>query len=271
MLQLGVISVMPDMFAALNYGITGRALTEKRLAVTHWNPRDYAKNRQVDDKPYGGGPGMVMRYEPLHTAITKARQTLGVSCKTIYLSPQGRQVKHAELKQLADQNQPLLFVAGRYEGIDERILINDIDEEWSLGDFVLSGGEFAAMVFIDALARLLKGSLGHPQSAEEDSFMTGCLDHPQYTRPPCVDGSVVPHVLLQGDHAEIEKWRRKQALGQTWLKRPDLLSHASLTDADKQLLMAFKHEYGSTLKTDKCKTKKSLSLIQVIPLLCKSK
>ncbi|MDX2346919.1 MAG: tRNA (guanosine(37)-N1)-methyltransferase TrmD [Legionella sp.] len=252
MLNLGVISVMPDMFAALQYGVTGRALTEKRIQLTHWNPRDWANppHRQVDDKPYGGGPGMLMRYEPLHAAITEAKQALGQTCKTVYLSPQGKKVKQADLKQLADNKQPILFVAGRYEGIDERILINHIDEEWSLGDFVLSGGEFAAMVFIDALARLLPGSLGHPLSAQEDSFNTGLLDHPQYTRPPCVDGHKVPPVLLQGDHGAIERWRRKQALGQTWLKRPDLLSHGSLTHADEQLLIDFKHEYGSSLKLD---------------------
>ena len=184
MLQLGVISVMPDMFAALQYGVTGRALTEERVQVTHWNPRDWARppHRQVDDKPYGGGPGMVMQYEPLHAAIIEARQTLGKPCKTVYLSPQGIPVKQAYLKQLADSEEPILFVAGRYEGIDERILIEDIDEEWSLGDFVLSGGEFAAMVFIDALTRLLPGSLGHPNSAEEDSFMGGLLDHQTYPR-----------------------------------------------------------------------------------------
>lgn len=252
MLNFGIISIMPDMFAALQYGVTGRALTEKRIQVTHWNPRDEAclPHRQVDDKPYGGGPGMVMRYEPLHAAITKAKQALGPSCKTVYLSPQGKTIKQANLKQLADTKQPILFVAGRYEGIDERILINYIDEEWSLGDFVLSGGELAAMVYIDALARLLPGSLGHPQSAEADSFTEACLDHPQYTRPPCVDGHKVPDVLLQGDHGAIEKWRRKQALGQTWLKRPDLLSQGSLTHADKQLLIDFKHEYGSSFKPD---------------------
>ena len=244
MLNLGVVSIMPDMFAALQYGVTGRALTEKRVQVTHWNPRDWAQppHRPVDDKPYGGGPGMVMLYEPLHAAITKAQHTLGKSCKTVYLSPQGKPVKQAYLKHLAETETPLLFVAGRYEGIDERVLINDIDEEWSLGDFVLSGGEFAAMVFIDALARLLPGSLGHPLSAEEDSFMSGILDHPHYTRPPKVAGGEVPQVLLQGDHKKIEAWRRKQALGQTWLKRPDLLSLHESTPADKQLLAAFQEE-----------------------------
>ncbi|MDF1647134.1 MAG: tRNA (guanosine(37)-N1)-methyltransferase TrmD [Legionellaceae bacterium] len=252
MLHLGIISVMPDMFASLQYGVTGRALTEERVQVTHWNPRDWAPlpHRQVDDKPYGGGPGMVMCYEPLHAAIIEARQTLGPSCRTVYLSPQGKQIKQADLEQLANAKQPLLFVAGRYEGIDERVLIEDIDEEWSLGDFVLSGGEFAAMVFIDALARLTPGSLGHPNSAKEDSFVDGLLDHPHYTRPHDVDGKKVPEVLLQGNHSAIERWRRKQALGQTWLKRPDLLSQSVLTNADEQLLVEFKHEYGTSLDTD---------------------
>ncbi|MCH9690217.1 MAG: tRNA (guanosine(37)-N1)-methyltransferase TrmD [Gammaproteobacteria bacterium] len=251
-MQLGVISVMPDMFASLQYGVTGRALVEQRIQMTHWNPRDWAPppHRSVDDKPYGGGPGMVMRYEPLHATILEGKKTLGKACKTVYLSPQGMQVKQAYLKQLADLKEPILFVAGRYEGIDERVLVEDIDEEWSLGDFVLSGGEFAAMVFIDALARLLPGSLGHPLSAQEDSFMEGLLDHPHYTRPPCVDGSKVPDVLLQGDHGAIERWRRKQALGQTWLKRPDLLSNIALTHADQQLLSAFKHEYGQSCTQD---------------------
>ncbi len=252
MLHFGVVSVMPDMFAALQYGVTGRSINERRVQVTHWNPRDWAQgpHHQVDDKPYGGGPGMVMLYEPLHAAITEAKKTLGQSCKTVYLSPQGKSVKQADLKQLADNEQPILFVAGRYEGIDERILTEDIDEEWSLGDFVLSGGELAAMVYIDALARLLPGSLGHPNSAEEDSFTEGLLDHPQYTRPSEVDGMQVPEVLLRGDHGAVKRWRRKQALGQTWLKRPDLLSQASLTNDDEQLLIEFKHEYGLSLPTD---------------------
>lgn len=252
MLCLGVISVMPDMFAALEYGVTGRALAEGRVRVTHWNPRDCSRgpHQQVDDKPYGGGPGMVMLYEPLHAAITEAKQILGTSCKTVYLSPQGKPVKQADLKQLADTEQPILFIAGRYEGIDERIIVHDVDEEWSLGDFVLSGGELAAMVYIDALARLLPGSLGHPNSAEEDSFTEGLLDHPQYTRPSEIDGMKVPEVLLCGNHSAVKRWRRKQALGQTWLKRPDLLAQTSLTNDDKQLLVEFKHEYGLSLTTD---------------------
>lgn len=251
MLHLGVVSIMPDMFNALNYGVTGRAIKDELVRVDYWNPRDYAlpPHHQVDDKPYGGGPGMVMLYEPLHAAITAGKHALGKACKTVYLSPQGTSVKQANLKDLVDGKCPILFVAGRYEGIDERVLTEDIDEEWSLGEFVLSGGEFAAMVFIDALARLIPGSLGHPDSAEQDSFVKGLLDHPHYTRPPLVDGQKVPEVLMQGNHSKIEQWRKKQALGQTWLKRPDLFNNCSLTDEDKQLLTEFKREYGHACNT----------------------
>jgi tRNA (guanine37-N1)-methyltransferase len=251
-LHLGVISVMPDMFTPLNQGVVGRALKDKLVQVDYWNPRDFAPlpHRRVDDKPYGGGPGMVMSYPPLHQAIVEARHTLGKACKTVYLSPQGRCIKQAELKQLALDKQPILFIAGRFEGIDERIITDDVDEEWSLGDFVLSGGELAAMVFIDALVRLVPGCLGHPGSAQQDSFMDGLLDHPQYTRPECVDGKNVPDVLLSGNHAVIERWRKKQALGQTWLKRPDLLKQIRLTDDDKHLLAEFKQEHGSSFDAD---------------------
>lgn len=250
MLHLGVVSIMPEMFNALDFGVTGRAIEDGLVQVNTWNPRDYAKppHFQVDDKPYGGGPGMVMLYEPLHQAISAGKHALGKACKTVYLSPQGRQVKQEHLCALVENKTPLLFVAGRYEGIDERVLKHDIDEEWSLGDFVLSGGELAAMVYMDALVRLVPGGLGHPDSKEQDSFMQGLLDHPHYTRPPVVEGLEVPEVLMQGHHNNIEQWRRKQALGQTWLKRPDLLSACTLTDEDKQLLTEFKQEHGQACK-----------------------
>jgi tRNA (guanine37-N1)-methyltransferase len=249
MWHVGVVSIMPQMFAALNEGITGRAIASGLARVDHWNPRDWARtpHRAVDDKPYGGGPGMVMMYEPLHAAIECALEQLPSSCKTIYLSPQGRQIQQADLNLLAKQQQSLLFIAGRYEGIDERIITQDVDEEWSLGDFVLSGGELAAMVFIDAVIRLLPGSLGDPGSATQDSFMTGLLDHPHYTRPETVGEATVPPVLLGGSHREIDRWRRKHALGQTWLKRPDLLSKLLLNETDKQLLVEFKHEHGEPI------------------------
>jgi tRNA (guanine37-N1)-methyltransferase len=248
MLHLGVISLMPEMFASLEYGVVGRAIKQGIAKVAYWNPRDWLSTpyRQVDDKPYGGGPGMVMRYEPLHAAITYARKQMPSQCKTIYLSPQGKVICQADLNQLADSKQPLLFIAGRYEGIDERIINHHVDEEWSLGNFVLSGGELAAMVFIDAIIRLLPGSLGHLGSALQDSFMNGLLDCPHYTRPATIDGLAVPAVLLGGNHRDIERWRRKQMLGKTWLKRPDVLDKIELSNADKQLLVEFKSEHGDS-------------------------
>ena len=247
MLHFGVITLMPEMFESLKMGVTGRAL-ENGLAFFHcWNPRDWSTkpSRQIDDKPYGGGPGMVMMYEPLHAAILHAKQQMPNPCKTIYLSPQGRCIRQAELNRLAKTSQSLLFVAGRYEGIDERVIEQDIDEEWSIGDFVLSGGEFAAMVFIDAILRLLPGSRGDTTSATEESFMEGLLEYPQYTRPASIKNNKnldVPAVLLTGDHAAIHRWRRKQALGRTLRKRPDLLDLLSLSAGDKHLLAEIEKE-----------------------------
>lgn len=242
MMHFGLISLIPEILEGLNYGITGRALEQGLAKIDHWNPRDWSSRpyRQIDDKPYGGGPGMVMMYEPLQGAINHAKQQMPKHCKTIYLSPQGKVIRQSDLNQLASETQPLLFIAGRYEGIDERIISHHVDEEWSLGDFVLSGGELAAMVFIDALIRLIPGSLGHLGSAEQDSFMNGLLDCPHYTRPATIDGMDVPAVLLGGNHRDIEQWRRKQSLGKTWLKRPDLLEKINLSETDKQLLAEFK-------------------------------
>ncbi|WP_058477120.1 tRNA (guanosine(37)-N1)-methyltransferase TrmD [Legionella steigerwaltii] len=247
-LHLGVISLIPEILNALNYGITGRAIEQELVKIDYWNPRDWSSRpyRQVDDKPYGGGPGMVMMYEPLKGAIMQARSQMPGHCKTIYLSPQGKVIRQNDLNQVANDRQPLLFIAGRYEGIDERILQQYVDEEWSLGDFVLSGGELAATVFIDAIIRLIPGSLGHLGSAEQDSFMNGLLDCPHYTRPATVDGLEVPPVLLGGNHRDIELWRRKQSLGKTWLKRPDLLEKIQLSETDKQLLAEFKYEHGDS-------------------------
>ncbi len=245
MQHFGVISVIPDMFASLNFGVTGRAFTQGIAKLDCWNLREWAVNAhgQVDDRPYGGGPGMVMMYEPLSAAIAHAKAHLPKTCKTIYLSPQGRVITQTDLNHIVAHQQPLLFLAGRYEGVDERVLINHVDEEWSLGDFILSGGELAAMVFIDAIVRLLPGALGHSSSASNDSFMNGLLDHPHYTRPASLLAGQVPDVLLGGSHRDIDQWRRKQALGITWLKRPDLLEKIQLTDIDKQLLVEFKHEH----------------------------
>ncbi|MDR3441581.1 MAG: tRNA (guanosine(37)-N1)-methyltransferase TrmD [Legionella sp.] len=247
-LHLGVITLIPEILNALNYGITGRAIEQGLAKIDHWNPRDWASRpyRQIDDKPYGGGPGMVMMYEPVQAAIKQARSQMPSHCKTIYLSPQGKVIRQNDLNQVANDKQPLLFIAGRYEGIDERILQNDIDEEWSLGDFVLSGGELAATVFIDAIIRLIPGSLGHLGSAEQDSFMNGLLDCPHYTRPAAINGLDVPPVLLGGNHRDIELWRRKQSLGKTWQKRPDLLEQIELSETDKQLLAEFKYEHGNS-------------------------
>lgn len=248
MLHLGVITLIPEILDGLKYGVTGRAIEQNLAQVDIWNPRDWAcgSYKQVDDKPYGGGPGMVMMYEPLHAAIQHAQTQMPAHCKTIYLSPQGRMIRQHDLNHVAESRQPLLFIAGRYEGIDERIICHDVDEEWSLGDFVLSGGELAAMVFIDAIIRLIPGSLGHLGSAEQDSFMNGLLDCPHYTRPASVAGLDVPSVLLGGNHRDIEQWRRKQSLGKTWLKRPDLLETVQLSEIDKRLLDEFKSEHGDS-------------------------
>lgn len=252
MIHFGVISLMPDMFASLNLGITGRAIEQGLAKLDCWNPRDWAHNahRQVDDRPYGGGPGMVMMYEPMYAAIQHAKSQMPSACKTIYLSPQGKSVQQADLNEIAANQQSLLFLAGRYEGIDERIISHHVDEEWSLGDFVLSGGELAAMVFIDAIVRLLPGSLGHSGSAQQDSFMNGLLDHPHYTRPAVTRDGDVPDVLLGGSHRDIDRWRKKQSLGITWLKRPDLLEKLQLSDTDKQLLDEFKQESNTNTRSE---------------------
>lgn len=246
MLHLGVITVLPEMLEALNYGIVGRSIRQGLVAVNHWNPREWSKgaHHQIDDKPYGGGPGMVMMYKPLAEAIRHAKINMPDNCKTIYLSPQGRKICQQDLNEIARDKQALLFLTGRYEGIDERIITTHVDEEWSLGDFVLSGGELAAMAFIDAIVRLLPGSLGHLSSAEQDSFMNGLLDYPHYTRPETIAEMNVPAVLLSGNHDAIALWRRKQSLGRTWLKRPDLLKCLELSELDKQLLNEFKNEKG---------------------------
>lgn len=244
MLHFGIISLFPEMLSSLKCSITGRAIEQGLVKVDAWNPREWARgpHQQVDDKPYGGGPGMVMMYQPLADAITHAKSQMPLDCKTIYLSPQGKVIQQADLNRIAAKKQSLLFLAGRYEGIDERVITQHVDEEWSLGDFVISGGELAAMVFIDAIARLLPGSLGDKNSALQDSFMTGLLDHPHYTRPAEMNGNTVPPVLIRGNHRDIARWRRKQALGNTWLKRPDLLNNLQLDEADKLLLTEFKRE-----------------------------
>lgn len=241
----GVVSLFPDMFRAVTeHGITRRAIEEGRIAVDLWNPRDFThdRHRTVDDRPYGGGPGMLMKIQPLRDAIAAARKAAGAEAKVIYLSPQGRMLDQKGVQELASRKQ-LILVAGRYEGIDERVVNAEIDEEWSIGDYVLSGGELAAMTLIDAVSRFVPGTLGHKDSAQEDSFADGLLDCPHYTRPEVFEGQEVPPVLLSGNHAHIERWRLKQALGRTWLRRPDLLQNRPLSSEEEQLLSQFIAEH----------------------------
>ncbi|MBA3989111.1 MAG: tRNA (guanosine(37)-N1)-methyltransferase TrmD [Idiomarina sp.] len=240
-LQVGVVSLFPDMFKAVTeFGVTRRAVEQGLLSLETWNPRDFTtdKHRTVDDRPYGGGPGMLMMVEPLRAAIAAAKQGLGEQARVIYLSPQGRKLDQRGVLELS-QYSKLVLVAGRYEGIDERVIESDIDEEWSIGDFVLSGGELPAMVMIDTLARQVPGVLGHQASAVEDSFVDGLLDCPHYTRPEVLDGKQVPSVLLSGNHEKIRQWRLQQGLGRTWLRRPELLNNLALTDEQQRLLDAF--------------------------------
>lgn len=244
-LQVGVITLFPEMFQAItDNGVTGRAVRDGLLDIQLTNPRDFThdKHRTVDDRPYGGGPGMLMMVQPLTDAIAAAKQQLGADTKVIYLSPQGRRLDHAGVQELA-QRDKFILIAGRYEGIDERVIARHVDEEWSIGDYVLSGGELPAMVMIDSVARLVPGVLGHQDSAEEDSFAAGLLDCPHYTRPEVLDGEAVPPVLLSGNHEHIRRWRLQQALGRTWLRRPEMLNNLALTDEQQQLLDEFIHQY----------------------------
>lgn len=246
----GVVSLFPQMFDAITQqGVLARAVKQGLLNFEFWNPRDFAtdKHRTVDDRPYGGGPGMLMKVEPLQAAIKAARAVAGFNAKVIYLSPQGRKLDQAGVEELAACNKNLILVAGRYEGIDERLVDSEIDEEWSVGDYVLSGGELAAMTLIDAVSRLVPGVLGHEASAEEDSFVDGLLDCPHYTRPEEINGEKVPEVLLSGNHEAIRRWRLKQALGRTWLRRPDLLKGRQLDQEQQVLLTEFIREYDAPL------------------------
>lgn len=240
----GVISLFPEMFSVLEYGITGRAIKNNLIQVECWNPRDYThnKHRNVDDSPYGGGPGMVMMAQPLQDAIRAARHAAPKTPTVIHLSPQGKPFnQQAGVELLAKEN--LILIAGRYEGIDERLLELEVDEEWSLGDFVLSGGELAALTIIDVLTRLIPGALGSEDSAAQDSISSGLLKYPQYTRPEHFENLSVPEVLLSGNHEAIERWRMKQSLGKTWLRRPDLLAKMNLSKLQLELLMEFKDEH----------------------------
>ncbi len=245
MIRFDVVTLFPEMFAAVTAsGITRKALEAGLWRLQTWNPRDFTTDnyRTVDDRPYGGGPGMVMLAEPLEQALDAAKGAGGG--KVIYLSPQGRRLDHAKVMELAGRPAATLL-CGRYEGVDERLVRRRVDEELSLGDFVLSGGELAAMAVIDAVVRQLPGALGDGQSAVQESFAGGLLDCPQYTRPETYAGERIPQVLLSGHHEQIRRWRLKQALGRTWLRRPDLIAARRLSEDEQRLLEEFRQETKS--------------------------
>ena len=250
-MQIDAITLFPDMFASIaRFGISQRALDLGLWGFHAWNPRDFTLDNyhRVDDRPYGGGPGMVMLIEPLQQALAAARQRqqqAGVAnSHVVYLSPQGRGLTHAKAVELS-QRPGLILLCGRYEGIDERLIQSQVDEEVSIGDYVLSGGELPAMVLMDAVIRLLPGALNDIQSAYEDSFVNGLLDCPHYTRPEDYQGMRVPDVLLSGNHALIATWRLKQSLGRTWQRRPDLLKYRTLSKQESRLLAEYQQEQDS--------------------------
>lgn len=258
-MRIGVVSIFPAMFDAISaYGVTGRAVEKGLLTLQHCNPRDYAdpqdNYQSVDDRPYGGGPGMVMKVDPLRKALAQAKASVaggsGVKPRCIYLSPQGKKLDQQGVEKIAAY-QSLVLLAGRYEGVDERLIDTEIDEEWSIGDYVISGGELAAMVLIDAVTRLLPGALGHEGSAQVDSFVNGLLDYPHYTRPKDLNKAgdanpleklKVPEVLLSGHHENVRRWRLKQSLGRTWERRPDLLQGRLFTEEEETLLAEYIRE-----------------------------
>jgi tRNA (guanine37-N1)-methyltransferase len=242
--RIDVITLFPEMVEqVIKYGVVGRAADQNLLDLECWNPRDYTldKHRTVDDRPYGGGPGMLMKVQPLEETIQAVRQK-NPQAQLVYLSPQGKPVDQDMLAKQVDAGS-VIFLCGRYEGIDERLVQQEVDQEWSIGDYVISGGELAAMVCIDAMTRLLPGALGHEQSAQQDSFSDGLLDYPHYTRPEEYKGIKVPEVLMNGNHRHIEDWRERQSLGRTWQRRPDLLKLIVLDDRQQALLNDFKDEF----------------------------
>jgi len=241
-MRVDVVSLFPEFVdECAGFGVVGRARERGLLSLHGWNPRDYAEGnyRRVDDRPFGGGPGMVMLIDPLRASLRAARAADPRPAKVVYLSPQGQPLDQAKVRELAGRER-LGLLCGRYEGVDERLLAAEVDEELSIGDYVLSGGELAAAVVVDAVARLQEGALHDAESAVQDSFEGGLLDCPHYTRPVEHELGAVPEVLLSGNHAEIARWRRMQALGRTWQRRPDLLDEAALSGADRQLLAAFR-------------------------------
>ena len=239
-MRFDVVTLLPEMFRAMiGEGVTGRAIERGQVSLGVWNPRDYTHDvhRTVDDRPYGGGPGMVMKIEPLQAAIEQAR-AVSPESRVVYLSPQGKRFDQTAAREMAGRS-GMILVAGRYEGIDERLIERCVDEEWSIGDYVLSGGELPALVVMDAVIRLLPGVLGDADSAEQDSFSEGLLDCPHYTRPELYEGEGVPPVLLGGNHELIRRWRLQQSLGRTWLRRPDLLERRDLSREEETLLNEF--------------------------------
>lgn len=245
---LSVITLFPEMFRMItDYGVVGNAIQRGLVYLKLWNPRNFVcdKNRRVDDRPYGGGAGMLMKIKPIKDAIYQAKGSLGNNVKVIYLSPQGKKLNQKFIRKLVYNYQKLILVCGRYQGIDERLILAEVDEEWSIGDYVLSGGELAAMVLIDTVSRLVPDVLNNKDSHESDSFSTtlGILDCPYYTRPSIFENMKVPSVLLSGNHRDIYRWKLKQSLGRTWIKRPDLLHNVQLTIEEEYLLSEFKNEY----------------------------
>ncbi len=244
MYRIGVVALFPELIEPVTRcGVVGRALENGVFSLAHVTPRDFTadRHRTVDDRPYGGGPGMVLKYEPVRDAVRALRAKLPPGCRELMLSAQGRPFDQAFARELADAP-GLLLVAGRYEGVDERVIEAEVPEEVSLGDYVLSGGELAAAVIMDAVVRLLPGTLGHELSAEQDSYTGGLLDCPQFTRPEQTDGMRVPEVLLGGHHEQVRRWRLKQSLGRTWLRRPQLLAQRSLSAEERELLEEFRNE-----------------------------
>ena len=245
-MRIDVISLFPDFIAqCAAFGVTGRAVERGLLSLHAWNPRDHAEGnyRRVDDRPFGGGPGMVMLVDPLRACLAAARAADPAPARVVYLSPQGRPLDQAKVRELAGRER-LVLLCGRYEGIDERLVAAEVDEEISIGDYVLSGGELAAAVLVDAIARLQEGALNHAESATQDSFEDGLLDCPHYTRPVEHELGAVPPVLMSGNHAEIARWRRQQSLGRTVDRRPDLLEGVELSRADRKLLDGWRAGQG---------------------------
>ena len=246
-MRIDVVTLFPDFIAQCSgFGVVGRAQERGLIDVKAWNPRDFTTDpyRRVDERPFGGGPGMVMLIDPLRAAINAARAADPAAAKVIYLSPQGSRLDQDKVVELSKRDR-MILLCGRYEGVDERLIRADVDEELSIGDYVLSGGELAAAVVIDAIGRLQEGALNDAQSAEQDSFSDGLLDCPHYTRPERHALGDVPAVLMSGDHAAIKKWRRKQALGRTWQRRPELLAEKVLSPADQKLLFEYQEDTKS--------------------------